>query len=298
MKKSFYFVVTLSLVVVLYSCSNEEISDLERTGLVGNVKSITTVSYDAYDKFGEGNAQKSKPSYAVVYISSFDSLGNLLVEKSLMISDVKRKYTTVTNNQNQQIKWICYYDDDDSKMQYGTNYYYDDKGYLLKEHDLHNNKITTYNNTYDSEGHLVSQIGGSYKKYWEYSNGELCKYTEYFWDTKDELFFKDGKVHKETYSSGTSPSFDRIPTYDEQGREIEAVVIENDNIDKKIKTVYLTPTDVAPAERIVWDADGAIENDFTYTYFTVGKDTVTIFNFDAFAEIFMWIWHINRSGIC
>lgn len=280
MKKSFYcFVVAISLVGVLYSCSNEEKSDLERTGLVGNVKSITTVSYDAYDKFGEGNVQKSKPSYAVVYISSFDSLGNLLVEKSLSISDVKRKYTTVTNNQNQQIKWICYDDDDDSKMQYGTNYYYDDKGNLLKEHDLHNNKTTTYNNTYDSEGHLVSQIGGSYKRYWDYSNGALCKYTECFWDTKDEYFFKDGKVQKNTYSS-TSSGFDRIPTYDEQGREIEVVVIENDNIDRKIKTVYLTPTDVAPAEKIVWDADGAIENDYTYTYFIVGKDTVTIFNYD------------------
>lgn len=280
MKKSFYCFAVILFLTILYSCNNEEKSDLEKSGFVGNVKSVTTVSYDAYDKFGEGNVQKAKPSYAIIHIASYDSLGNLLVEKSLSINDVRRKYTTFNNNNNQQTKWLCYDDDDDSKIKYSTNYYYDDKGNLFKEFDIHNNSETVYKNTYDSEGHLISQFGGSYKRFWEYSNGELVKYTELFYDIKSEVFYKNGRIYKETHSDDTSSGFYRTPTYDEQGRQIEITVVENDNVDMKIKLVYLTTSDTAPIERIVWNADGAVEHDYTYSYFTVGNDTVTVLNYD------------------
>ena len=280
MRKFSGLVLVMITLAILSSCSQADKSDLEMNGFVGKVKSVTTVSYDAFDKFGEGNLQKEKPSYAIAHILSFDSLGNLLVDKSLSINDVKRKYTTILNNQNKDIKWVCYEDDDDSKMKYGHNYYYDEKGNLSKETDLNDNSVTNYKNTYDSDGHLISQIGGSYRRSWEYSNNELVKFTESFFDTKTESLYKDGKLFKETYSYGTNSGFYRTPTYDEHGREVEVVVIENDNIDRKIKSIYLTPTDIAPSEVIIWNADGAVEHDYAYTYFSVGKDTVTSFEYD------------------
>lgn len=278
MKNLFYSLLLLSL--SLSSCSQADKSDLERCDLIGRVKSVTTASYEVYDKFGEGNLQKAKPNYLIVYITTFDSLGNMLVEKSISVEDVRRSFTTITNNQNQQVKWLCYEDDDDSKMQYGTNYYYDDRGNLIRENDLHNNSVTTYKNTYDSEGHLISQIGGPYKRFWEYSNHELKKHTVHFYDMTSVFLYQNGRIVKETYNSNTTSGFYKTYAYDEQGREIEVVVIENDNIDNKTKTIYSLSTDISPTEKIVWDADGAVEHDYAYTYFVVGNDTATIFNFD------------------
>jgi len=274
MRKVIYSLLFASLSLI--SCSHEEKSDLEELGLLGKVKYVTTVSYDAYDKFGEGSLQKAKPSYVTAYISSFDSLGNLIMEKSLSITDVKRKYTTVYNNNNQRTKWMSYDDDDDTKMRYGEISYFDDKNNLVKELDLKDNSVTNYKNTYNNEGQIISQIGGSYKRFWEYENGKLVKFTENFYDMITVQYFKDGLVFKDTRDTDVYWTY----TYDELKRRIESTMYQNENIKKKHKNIYADKNGQAPIESIEWNADGAIEHDNVFTYFVVGNDTVTIFTYD------------------
>ena len=273
MRKSISFTLVIITLATLFSCSQEEKSDLERIGFVGKVKSVTTASYDVYDKFGEGNLQKAKPSYLIVHIATFDSLGNMLVEKSISVSDVKRRYTYCYNTKRQNTKWMSYQEDDDTKMRYGHNCYYDEKGNLVKELDLRDNSVTNYKNTYDSDGHIISQIGGSYKRYWEYANGELTKYTELFWDMKTEHYYKNGLLYKDVRGSDVYWSY----TYDEQQRRVESTMFENENINRKSKEVYADKIGQSPIQSIEWNADGAVEHDYTYTYFVVGNDTVTCF---------------------
>lgn len=263
--------------ISIFSCANALKSDVESAGLVGRVKSITSISYDAFDKFGEGSLQKAKPKYAFIYVTSYDSIGNITIEKCICLEEVKREYTTIKNDKNQNVKWICYDDDDDTKMLYGHNYYYDDKGNIIKELDLKDGDVNIYKNTYNDEGKIVSQISGSYKRHWYYEKGELVKSTEDFLGiSKSEMYYKNGRIDKDLRGSDVCWSY----KYDDQNRIIESTMYKNDNINKKSKQIYNGINGKAPIERIEWNADGAIEHDYIYTYFTVGNDTVTKFTYD------------------
>lgn len=294
MKKYVLKVAALLAIVILSSCSeNKEKCDLENFVLDGKVKSITSISYDVFDKFGEGNLQKVKPENGIIQITSFDSLGNILSDRYISINNIKRKYTSIYNDKHQQTKWLCYKDDDDTQVQYGHNYYYDEKGNLLKEIDLKDENVTNYKNSYDNDGHLISQIGGPYKRYWEYDNGHLIKYTERFFDMEDEFLYKDGLVYKEY----RKPDVYWTHTYDEQKRNVESVVYKHDNIIKKMKNVYSGAADLAPIETIEWNEDGAVEHDSKFTYFTVGKDTITIFQYDKDELINIQFYTKDSYGI-
>jgi len=72
MSKSILLIAEIIVLLMFFSCSNEKRSDRDNFDLVGDVKSVTSVSYDVFEKFGEGNLQKSKPNNSVVQISSFD----------------------------------------------------------------------------------------------------------------------------------------------------------------------------------------------------------------------------------
>lgn len=276
MKQLIFKALTMLTVLFLFSCSHEEKSDLENYGLVGKVKSVTTVDYGVYDKFGEGNLQKSNLEYSTVRISSFDSLGNILSDKYLDIESVKREYTTIYNDRQQTIKWLSYNEEDDTKMEYGSNYYYDNKGNLLKEIDLTDNSTTHYKNTYDSDGRLLSQIGGIYKRYWEYDNGELVKSTEFSSDYKWVNYYKNGLVYKDERGSNVYWTY----SYDNKKRHNESIMYRNGNINKKIKSIYSETDGDRATHKIEWNADGAVEHDYIYSYFIVGTDTVTTIKYD------------------
>lgn len=277
MNKSIFRAVIMLAIVIISSCnSNEKKSDLEKIGLVGKVKSISSVCYNVYDKFGEGNIQKAKPENALVQIVMFDSLGNILADKCISINDVLRKYTVVYNDKHLKIKWLCYEDYDDAIVQFGSNLYYDEKDNLVKEVNLKDNSVENYHNTYDNKGRLVSQIGTHSKKYWNYNNDELIKYTEYFFDMKMEHFYKDGLVYKDV----RSPNVYWIYTYDEQRRLVESTMFKNDIINRKCKKIYLGKNDKNPIEVVEWNSDGEISHDYSFIYFTSGNDTLSILKFD------------------
>lgn len=160
-------------------------------------------------------------------------------------------------------------------MQFGHNRYYDEKGNLLKEISLDDDDVTNFKNTYDSSGRIISQIGGPYKRFWEYDNGELVKFTEHFYDMEDELLYKNGLVYREN----RKPEVYWTHSYDDQRRKVESTVYRNDNIIKKLKYIY-SDDGLAPIEEIEWDEDGAIKHDIAYSYFIVGNDTLTIFKYD------------------
>lgn len=277
----------VALLALLFSCNQSEKieqsekkdfekSDLENYGLAGKVKSVTTVTYDAFDKFGEGYLQKTKPEFSTVIISTFDTLGNILSDRHLYIDDAKKVSTIVTNNKGQQIKWISYDSSDDTKMKYGHVYYYDKKDQLEKETDLVDDEVTVYKNTYDKDGRIVSQTGGPWKKYWEYDNGNLVKFVDQLYDMTTEKYYKDGLLYKDV----RSPEVYWTYKYDELKRNIECIMFENEIIFKKVKYVYSGKESLSPIECIEWNADGAIEHEFSFTYFTVGNDTVTIMKTD------------------
>lgn len=276
MSKSILLIAEIIVLLMFFSCSNEKRSDRDNFDLVGDVKSVTSVSYDVFEKFGEGNLQKSKPNNSVVQISSFDSLGNILSNKCISIDDVKRTYTIVKNEKCQMLKWLHYEESDDSKIEYGDNYIYDDKGNLLKEIDLRDNAVTNYTNTYDNDGHIISQIGGNSKNYWYYENGVLVKTIEHFYDMITESFYENGLLMKDI----RDPEIYWTHSYDDQRRNIEDIMFKNGNINKKIRSKYSDDKAVAPFEMIEWNSDGAIEHDYLFTYFVIGNDTVTIFKFD------------------
>ena len=277
MSKFILLIAEIIVLLMFFSCSNEKRSDRDNFDLVGDVKCVTSVSYDVFDKFDEGNLQKSKPNNSVVQISSFDSLGNILSNQCISIDDAKRSYTIVKNEKYQTLKWLRYEDADDSKIEYGNNYFYDDRGNLLKEIDILDNEVTNYTNTYDNDGHIISQIGGDSKNYWYYENGVLVKAVEHFYDMTTEFFYENGLLMKDI----RDPEVYWTHSYDGQRRNIEDIMFKNGNINKKIKSRYSDDKAVAPFEMIEWNSDGAIEHDYLFTYFVIGNDTVTILKFDT-----------------
>lgn len=265
----------MAAIVLISSCNgHEEKSDLENFGLVGKVKSITSVSYEAYDKFGEGSLQKSNPNYAFIQVNEFDSIGNMLSEKVISIDKSKRWGTVVYNKKNQETKRVWY--DDDSKVNMGTLSYYDENGYVIKEVDVMDNTVTNFKNEYDNGGRIISHIGGSVKNYWYYENGALVKAIEYFFDMKTELFYEDGLLVRDI----RNPEIYWTHDYDAQRRGISSTMYENNSIKKKTKKIYSNDKAISPIETIEWDANGEITHDYRYSYFCVGNDTVTTFKFD------------------
>jgi len=264
----------LATLFTLCSCGHEEKSDLENLGLVGNVKSITSITYEAYDKFGEGNLQKSNPNYAFVYETSFDSIGNILSEKVISIDKSKRWGTFAFNEKGQEIKRVWY--DDDSKVYMGTLLYYDERGNVSKEVDVMDNRVTNFKNEYDNEGRLISHVGGSERNFYHYENGELVKAEENFSDMKTELFYEKGLLIKDI----RNPEIYWTHEYDAQRRSLGSTMFKNNNINKKTKIVYANDSSYSPTEMIEWDADGEIAHDYFYSYFYVGNDTITTFKYD------------------
>ena len=102
-------IVVLFISVILFSCSGEEKrTDLDVFGMTGNVQSVTTVSYDAFDKFGEGNIEKANPEFSVIRICDFDESGNILVDKCGFIKKSEHSSTNFYNDSKQCIKTVYY----------------------------------------------------------------------------------------------------------------------------------------------------------------------------------------------
>lgn len=282
MIKLLFKIIVCGSIVSFVSCNESgsiERSDLESKELLGKVQQVTTVNYDVYDKFGEGNLQRTMPEYIfLVNICSFDSLGNLHTDKTLEVRDIKRIYKSIYDNNHRNIKSIFYEDNDDSKIDNEYVYYYNDKGLVTKEVNIKDNETKNYSYTFNKEGKITSQIGGLYDKklYWEYDNGQLVKKTEYMFSMKWEWFYKNGLLYKDV----RSPSIYWTYTYDDYGRPLESTMYKNGNIDKKIKEYYSGIEGMKPIKMTEWNTDGTIEHDYNYSYFISGKDTLAIFTYD------------------
>ena len=160
MIKLLFKIIVCGAIVSFVSCNESgsiERSDLESKELLGKVQQVTTVNYDVYDKFGEGNLQRTMPEHIfLVDICSFDSLGNLLTDKILKADDIRKSSKRIYNNKYQETKFISYKFNDDSKILFEHDYFYNDKGLVTKVIDITDNITKNYSYTYDKEGRITS----------------------------------------------------------------------------------------------------------------------------------------------
>ncbi len=290
-------IVVLFISVILFSCSGEEKrTDLDVFGMTGNVQSVTTVSYDAFDKFGEGNIEKANPEFSVIRICDFDESGNILVDKCGFIKKSEHSSTNFYNDSKQCIKTVYYLNVYGKEKQYGSFYYYDDKGMVIKAVDINNPKdVTYYTYKFDKEGRMLSKSKGQYwKETWEYENGELVKYTDSDMDGKIEEYYKDGLMYKRVLNKNLY----RLMFYDEYKRLTEIDEYKNNVLNGKTQYFYSSPDSKQWFRAVTYDANGknikekAYESPFTY--FVMGKDTLSVFF--KYDEKNIYISFNNKNG--
>ena len=196
----------LTLIGNFHNCfSQEEINNLESKLLLGKVKSIKAVSYDAVEKFGE--LQKGKTTGII--ITEFNSQGYLIKETSY---DEKNKITYVTKYTYDLKNNLI----EKSTPQIGILLInkYDLENKCIQTDELKNDKSLKFRtkNKFSIDGKLIE--ANTYN-----SKGAFYKKSLYKYDEKGNL------IDISWYNKDGTLSFKVLKDYDERGN-----IIKEDNL--------------------------------------------------------------------
>lgn len=281
-----------SIVILFFcSCSTEKKqSDREKDGIKGNVESISSISYIAIDKFGQGDIVKGRPApFGSAYLL-YDSLGNILESKHYYLSKCHKMYESEQNKNGKLVKFL-YFDEDDSKILLGHEYEYDNKGNVILEIDLIDGSRDIIKNQYDENGRLVLQKGKLRDNSYTYTEDGKVKewYKGYpHYEKRHETYEYDEKGNKTKAIVIFTPKskYERcvLYKYDNQNRQIDEITINNPDPDKGETTqrtkYYYKDNATLPYRTTTWGKSGSIEDETYSVWFLNGTDTASILILD------------------
>ena len=241
----------------------EKESDLTKKGLVGDVKSVRIIDYEAVDNFGK--IEKGEPKSVGGYMTykgiwtlpianymEFDRNGNKTVEASYTYSGKLHR------------KWIYRYDkgrrternafDANASHLLKWIYKYDAKGNIIESNIYKTNGSLSSKETYkyDNVGNLIEE--NQYK-----ADGSLDSKEVYRYDSKRN------RIETVKYDSNLKATDKVVFKYDSRGREIEET---RHWADGSIRDIYTYKYDNRGnlAEYIDSDDDGDISERETYKH--------------------------------
>jgi hypothetical protein len=250
-------------------CQTNKKSDLQKEGLLGNIKQVKQNYYAASEKFGELIQGDKKDSDTENYLKIYNEKGNktdwfVYVKSTEKYQKHTYKYIDTLGKMEENLyrpdgslDWKYIYKFDDKGNQIEESWYAPD-GRLCKKsiykYDDKNNGIET--NHYNADGDLV------------------CKY---IYKNDDR-----GKQNEESkFSSGGFLFWKRIYKYDDKGLLIETNEYKTDGR-LKLSITYKYDNKENQIEITEYKTDGNLEYRRTYTY--------------EYDKVGNWIKRINKIG--
>lgn len=278
------------MVTIFASCSENYVlkTDKENDNLKGNVKSVIKVRYKAVDKFGEGNIVKGEP-YCFIEFSEYDSVGNYREKGDYYLSKITKRATHFYDKNGREYKYEYYDNGDDSKVSFGYERKFDNKGTIIEEKDLSDGNVFKYQAKYDNNGKLIYYKDKYTRNYYKYSDGNLIQHIE-----KDDVFENtythnyeydsNGNMIKESrlFSGGQYYFFSK---YDQFNRVIDSYRSKVDNpliSDIEIRTKHFYENDSVKLAYLTktWDSNGKLSSQVKKIWFTNANDTTCILELD------------------
>jgi len=271
----------ITIFTLLIGCSKKENakSDLIDMSLCGQVKSVTSISYKAQDKFGEIIKGEREMFY------SGEKFGT-----------EKDKYT-IFNSQGNKIEETCY--NSDGSLYSKETYRYDKNGnkieidrhesdYILDVKSLYKFNSEGFlieENRYFSDGSLISKSNYKYddkgnqieeNKY--DSDGSLNSKSIYKYDTKGH------KIENKYYdANGKLNGWIVLCKYDEKGNQIE-ISLNNQDGSLFSKNIFEYDNKGNKLERNDYNSDNQLEMKINYKYDNMGNEIESIQNYTLINE--------------
>ena len=310
MKKTSLLLFTMLL---LASCTQiEKQSARELDGLRGPVNKVFTISYDAIDKFGEGEIVTGKPRSYGSDIVIYDSLGNVIRRNHLHLKSKLSAEMSFDKN-GRLTRWINY--DDYERISYNYSYEYNEYGDQVKEIDLKDNEEEYTKIIYNEQKQKIYSKDDFRTITYKYEGKNLVEkttkwsfstdVTKYVYDDNNNLIeeveYDDGildEVNKYEYdANGNKIKSVKIDDkgqkkcvfykYDSFDRAIDIITttdenFANGNIVERVKRYYANDsTAVIPYHIQKWNDKGEMISDSYNVYFKISGDTVAEVSFST-----------------
>lgn len=287
--------------LMMSSCAKETSkTDREIDGLKGRVKSVFSISYNAIDRFGEGVYVKTTPQFFGSHYTNYDSIGNKLDYKMYMINSCKKDYESYYDHNNRRVKWMFFDDDDDTKMRYGTEYKYNEKGQLSVARDLLENDVSYLKYEYNDKNQLVyyKDENGDETRYEYDDKGKVVKsifntFYNHIWNC-DYKYDENGNLKSEVRKIKDGRDIDIrcfFYKYDEKDRVIDLMVTDgedsnNSKILRRQKSYYANALVSKPFRIKEWGENGELKSEEYSIWFVSINDTLSIATLDKNYNIF------------
>ncbi len=289
--KHFSFIIPI-MAAVFISCTETPVlkSDKEKDNLKGMVKSVMTASFKAIDKFGEGTLTKGEPNSIGYIYTEYDTLGFYKEQLDYSLNKTKIRATHFYDENYRNYKYEYYNDGDDTKISFGSESTYDNKGTEIEEKDLSNGKSYKYQTQYDNDGQLVFYKDRYTKNHYKYKNNNLIQHIEI-----DNVFERivthiyeydnNGNKVKEIRSFDDGDKYYFFTKYDQFNRIIDSYRTEVDNPttnDIQQRTKYYYENDSTKEAYLTrsWNNKGEIDLETQKIWFTNLNDTTTVIEID------------------
>ena len=198
MKRIIIIFISLLAIIGCVGQESHNETDLQKGGLKGNIKSIESTKYTAYEKFG----QVQKDEFIGRSIFSYNKKGNLTEGNDYDINgELLFKGEDTYDERGNKLEQVMY--NSYGKLLHKVTYKYDDKGNRTEEKD------------YDSNGKLTIRV--------TYAHNEMGNKTE------ENVFPSDNKPYQIKYKYNDKG---------EQIEQVENSKIEDIDIEVKLTTKY------------------------------------------------------------
>jgi len=259
MKRNFIILIVAGLII---GCTNLKKTDLDELNLKSNVQSVFTLSYEAIDKFGEGDIVKGKLNSSGNEFICFDSIGNTISKIEYFIQEIIDDYRYEYDGNGYKIKDLQY-DENGKLYSWSSTFVNDSAGKPLIKTEKDGDK-TYY--TYDKNGRLVKEKEDySYETYEYDINGNLIESKRYVTLFNRFLGNSPPTIYKYYYDSNNNQirterkDWYRESKYDEKNLETESISYKDNKIERKAKYCYNDKGDMVRI--VVWNEEGVLVAD-------------------------------------
>ena len=288
MKKNAYTVSGLILLIALFTlgCSKgkKKENDLIKEGLVGDVKTVTQLSFDVNVKFGEAKKGK-RTGYNIE--TSFDEKGNML-SRSVFWEDgsLAGKKNCKHDKEGNLIEEVKY--GSNGKLENKLTYKYDEKGNIIEKVSFNGDGVVENKKTFK-----YNEKGGKIEEAYYGGDGTPGKKLTYKYDDKgniieevsfkgnDELQYKtiykhdkEGNVIEEKHLGNEGKIVNRHSyKHDKEGNVIEEMYYHRERLYNKIIFAYDEKGNLI--EKVTYGGDEKLEKRTTHKYDEKGSLLLT-----------------------
>jgi len=289
---------------MLSTCRNFEKNenDLEKCNLKGSVHTVITLSYDAFDKFGEGKIARGELHRHGNEQILFDSIGNITQKLNYYIKDVILYDEKGYDTNGYLIKDFSYsYDDGEIHEYISYTFINDSKGNPLVRTNRKGDKIYY---TYSENGLLLKETkdNGDYETFKYDKDGNMIESQSFLKDFYGNFY--RGATTKYSYDSNRNQIRQDIGNvrfiseyiYDNQNQPSELFFYEHGDL--MYKNRYLRNERGDIIKLVSWDKDGKLKSEEIMFHLyddTLKTTSLQMNNDNLFYMLYLYSYNPNNT---